>query len=237
MEATIMRFYEDLYATTFDTVVVGAGRDDKDTPYIVLAETIFHPHGGGQKGDRGSLTIAAPIGTDSPREYQVTDTRGEKGGVIRHLLGSYTEFEGTDVIGRPASLHLNWDFRSNQMRLHSASHLLHIFMERSLGQTLPYPKIADILEDHGLNVYDGILGISPEQMEAIVHELNRFLAKGVAIKTAPDPSNPAYRFWQCDDVVIPCGGTHPLNTTEIGQVVATVSSKKGSTKVHITVKQ
>ena len=42
------RFYQDAYQTELDTRVVRV-----DGNRLVLADTIFYPHGGGQPGDSG----------------------------------------------------------------------------------------------------------------------------------------------------------------------------------------
>ena len=43
--------------------------EEQGTESVVLDQTVFHPQGGGQKGDRGSIG-----------DVQVTDTRHGEGG-------------------------------------------------------------------------------------------------------------------------------------------------------------
>jgi Ser-tRNA(Ala) deacylase AlaX len=232
MTTSEMCFYDDVYARELDATVLEYGVEDKFGPYLVLDRTIFHPHGGGQKGDRGRVVFSQPPFAECPSEIDVVDTRGEKGGAIRHVIanpladGSESQLKGARV-----TLRLDWGFRFTQMRLHSTSHLIHIFMERHAGAALPPPRISDILEDYGLNVYESVLDFKPEDMPDIVSNMNNFVAAGHQIATFPDPDKPTHRYWQCDDVIIPCGGTHPHNTTEIGAISASLSVKKGKTKV------
>jgi alanyl-tRNA synthetase len=232
MTTSEMCFYDDVYARELDATVLEYGVDDKFGPFLVLDRTIFHPHGGGQKGDRGRLIFSQPPFVECPLEIDIVDTRGEKGGAIRHIIAIRLA-EGSEIklIGAKVSLRLDWGFRFTQMRLHSTSHLIHIFMERHGGAVLPPPRISDILEDYGLNVYESVLDFKPEDMPSIVVNLNDFLAAGHPIVTFPDPDKPILRYWSCDEVTIPCGGTHPHNTIEIGAISANLSVKKGKTKV------
>jgi alanyl-tRNA synthetase len=227
MTASEMCFYDDVYARELDATVLEYGVDDKFGPFLVLDRTIFHPHGGGQKGDRGRLSFS-----EQPFVVDIVDTRGEKGSGIKHILAHpFGEGVESQLSGARVSLGIDWRFRFTQMRLHSTSHLIHIFMERHRGVVLPPPRISDILEDYGLNVYESILDFKPEEMPGIVANLNDFLADGHQIVTFPDPDKPTHRYWQCDHVTIPCGGTHPHNTIEIGPIAANLSVKKGKTKV------
>src|ERR1043165_6039954 len=126
MTASEMCFYDDGYARELDATVLEYGVDDKFGPFLVLDRTIFHPHGGGQKGDRGRLSFS-----EQPLTVDIVDTRGEKGSAIKHIiahpLGEEVE---SQLSGARVSLGLDWGFRFTQMRLHSTSHLIHIFMER-----------------------------------------------------------------------------------------------------------
>lgn len=232
MTTSEMCFYDDVYARELDATVLEYGVDDKFGPFLVLDRTIFHPHGGGQKGDRGRVIFSQSPFVASSIELEIVDTRGQKGSAIKHIIANPFE-QGSEgkVKGAQVRLRLDWGFRFTQMRLHSTSHLIHIFMERRAGAALPPPKISDILEEYGLNVYESVLNFKPEDMPNIVADMNDFLAAGHQIVTFADPDKPTLRYWRCDGVTISCGGTHPHNTLEIGRISANLSAKKGKTKV------
>jgi Ser-tRNA(Ala) deacylase AlaX len=132
-------------------------------------------------------------------------------------------------------LRLDWDFRHRQMRLHSAAHLLHCFVEQALGRPVDYPETSDLQPDYGLNRYERKELLTPAQMEGVLETLNEFIAAGHAIVTSPDPEREGYRFWRCEQWVIPCGGTHPADTREIGTVQAELSLKRGRTSMTFRV--
>jgi Ser-tRNA(Ala) deacylase AlaX len=229
------RFYEDVYRTELDVWVDALLSDERHGTCLVLSETLCHPHGGGQKGDRATLLLppqdAAALGV--PEALAIVDTRKADGRIL-HVLGAPLEparAEPVLVGTRSYTLRLDWDFRLRQMRLHSAAHLLHCFVERVLERPVDFPETSDLQPDYGLNRYERKELLTPEQMQAVLRALNAFTAQGHAIASDPDPARPGYRTWRCAEWVIPCGGTHPANTREIGPVQAELSLKRGRTSI------
>lgn len=237
---TTLTFYEDFYRTELEVWVDALTQTERFGPCLVLSETLCHPHGGGQKGDRAVLALAGEaaeqLGTS---ELAIVDTRRD-GERIVHVLdgGAATAdpaaLEEALVGTQPFPLRLNWEFRHHQMRLHSAAHLMHCFVEKIVGEDaggppVEFPETSDIQPDFGLNRYDRREMLDAEQMERVVAELNAFTAEGHAITTRPDAEKAGFRYWECAEWVIPCGGTHPRDTSEIGPVTATLSLKRGKT--------
>jgi alanyl-tRNA synthetase/misacylated tRNA(Ala) deacylase len=240
---TVPVFYEDVYRRTLEVWVDALVEDASYGPCLVLSETLCHPHGGGQKGDRGRLELTpqegAALGVAPGPEaaLPLVDTRRSDGRIL-HVAGAalaQEEAEGVLVGSRPFTLRLDWDFRHRQMRLHSAAHLLHCFVEQALGRPVDYPETSDLQPDYGLNRYERKELLTPAQMEGVLETLNEFIAAGHAIVTSPDPEREGYRFWRCEQWVIPCGGTHPADTREIGTVRAELSLKRGRTSMTFRV--
>ncbi len=235
-------FYEDFYRTELEVWVDALVEHERFGPALVLSETLCHPHGGGQKGDRGTLALPAEVAAEArcAEMLAITDTRRE-GGSILHLLGDGPDgaaleaMEGALVGTQPFALRLDWDFRLRQMRLHSAAHLLHCFVERVLGRSVRDPETSDLQPDYGLNRYEQKELLTPAQMDEVLRRLNAFTAEGHAITTYPDRERAGFRYWQCEQWVIPCGGTHPADTREIGPVEAELSLKRGRTSMTFRV--
>ena len=237
------RFYEDVYRTELEVWVDAIGQDERFGPYLLLSETLCHPHGGGQKGDRATLLLppedAQALGLGDSEGLPIVDTRKGDGRIL-HVLGSPLDAgaaEGVLVGSKPYRLRLDWAFRLRQMRLHSAAHLLHCFVERVLGRAVGFPETSDLQPDYGLNRYDQKELLTPEQLAEVLRQLNAFIAEGHAITTYPDETRPGFRFWRCEDWVIPCGGTHPANAREIGPVQAELSLKRGRTSMTFRVQE
>ena len=74
-------YYEDVYMTEFDAAVLGCTKEGEQWR-IIPDRSAFYPEGGGQSGDRGSLTVLS-----SGEEIEVSDTR-EDGDDVVHLQRS-----------------------------------------------------------------------------------------------------------------------------------------------------
>lgn len=239
---TQLDFYEDPYRHEDDVWVDSCGVDDKGRTYLVLSNTIFHPHGGGQKGDRGALIVSEEIADalGSSTRLAIVDTRRTEHG-IGHILGDpvATSALTRELVGvQPVHLYLDWDFRHRQMRLHSTAHLLHCFVEQVLERQVDPPATSDLQDGHGLNRYDEPALVTPEQMQDVLAALNQFVAADHVIATRADttPNAPdGARLWECESWSIPCGGTHPRSTAEIGTVSADLSTKRGRTSMTFRV--
>ncbi|HWF64161.1 MAG TPA: alanyl-tRNA editing protein, partial [Rhizomicrobium sp.] len=107
--ATELLFRDDSYlrASPAEIVAVEGGM-------VQLDRTVFYPLGGGQPGDRGTLT------TEDGRIFRVTDTKKGEGPLsVIHLV------EGEGLLpGQRVTAAIDWDYRYRLMRLHTALHLL-----------------------------------------------------------------------------------------------------------------
>ena len=242
---TTPAFYGDFYRREMEVWVDAVVDHEKHGACLVLSETLCHPHGGGQKGDRAQLALteeeAAALGVTGA--LAIVDTRREGGTILHRVEGGV--FEGTShgaaarevlVGSRLFPLQLNWDFRHTQMRLHSAAHLLHCFIEGELGGPQDFPGTSDLQPDFGLNRYDRKDFLAEGQFRSVLEKLNAFTAEGHDITTYPDEEREGFRYWKCEEWVIPCGGTHPANTREIGEVEGSLSLKRGRTGMTFRVK-
>ena len=230
-------FYLEPTCRETEVMVVRIVEDEQFGAGLVFDDTVCHPHGGGQKGDRATLILPPGVaaGAGLPEELVIRDTR-RIGPNIVHIPEVPLTEQAMDVLldWDELVLRLDWDFRSRQMRLHSTAHLLHCFVEQEVDRTLPYPETSDIQPDYGLNRYGEKDLFSEVQAQAAVTKLNQFLQEGHAISTYPDMEKQGFRYWQCEDWIIPCGGTHPQDTKEIGSVEAEYSSRKGRTSLRFT---
>jgi Ser-tRNA(Ala) deacylase AlaX len=62
---------------------------------------------------------------------------------------------------------------------------------------------------------------------------NEFIASDYEIKRYEDKEKAGFWWWEAGDIKMPCGGTHPINTGEIGKILVTLdSNKKGKIKIR-----
>jgi alanyl-tRNA synthetase len=124
--------YETFEATGKVSALLRQGQEiDQAQPgdhlAIVLDKTPFYVESGGQVSDTGLIQAA----NGSSWSIQVEDTRQPVGGLIVHF-GQV--IDGSPKVGDQAELHLNRRRRLDIMRNHTATHLLHEALRRTLGE-------------------------------------------------------------------------------------------------------
>lgn len=234
-------YYKDCYLTESTGYITDSGYDEKGRPFVTVSPTIFHPHGGGQKGDRGSISFVEE--GDKSRfgdgKIEVVDTRkgvlGSNLILTRELVipASRPILDGVEV-----HLFLDWGFRYMQMRLHSTAHLLHCFVEDVIGKQVEFPRTSDLQETFGLNRYEIPGLINESQLAEVIRRLNNFIQEGHEVCIGYDDTPgapPEARVWRCGKWTIPCGGTHIKSVKEIGVVTAKLSTKRGKTSMTFSV--
>lgn len=206
---------EDAYVATFEARVVRS-----DDNCVVLDKTAFYPRGGGQVGDTGEIN-----------GIRAVDTRRMEGMVV-HLLEKSSPFSvGQTVRGR-----IDWDRRYKIMRLHSASHIVQYVTEEILGADCKptSPGLVDDLKDR--TDYSFNEKLEPEKLRRIEERVNEIIQGGYEIQRYSDPNDPERRYWRIEPFrPMPCGGTHPRSTREIGKVNLKKGKKPGAGKERIEI--
>jgi Ser-tRNA(Ala) deacylase AlaX len=125
---TVSAYERDPFLRELETEVVSAGTE-RGRPYVVLADTILYPEGGGQPADRGRIAGV------------VVEDVQTCGGEIRHFLA------GAAPGGR-VRVELDWARRFDHMQQHTGQHLLTaLAVDRFGWQTTAFhlgPHVADI---------------------------------------------------------------------------------------------
>ncbi len=80
---------------------------------IALDATVFYPGGGGQMADRGTITWS------NQQEQANVIAMNKRHDVVWHTLDNIPPAVGTEVVGA-----IDWDFRYQMMRTHTALHIL-----------------------------------------------------------------------------------------------------------------
>ncbi len=238
-EPTVTDFHNDAYKTESEGFLDSIVKHDRYGVCVVLSNTLFYAHGGGQKGDRGLIqiepVIASKVGL--PPILAITDTRKEDG-LILHVLGGINQekldFEQihTHLLGGKVAFKINWEFRYKQMRLHAIAHLLHFVTEDvSQKSDLPYPETSDLQDGFGINRYSIPNIVGADGAETIREELMAYNRQGIGISTYADKNKAGFRYWKCGEYLVPCGGTHLSSTEEIGDFTLRTKTKKGKTSL------
>lgn len=231
LESTTLLFHDEPYERSATSVVEDIARDEKGNLFVVLAETLMYPQGGGQMGDRGSLELAGDLA------IPIVDTRKD-GGVVRHYVG-IEESLLSAASGAPATVELDWAHRYQQMRIHSAAHLIHCFVEQIKGESLPPPRQSPLSPDGGENQYDYCDRFDADDVALATRLMNEFVASEShpIVTRADNERGDGFRWWFCEDWAIPCGGVHPRDAAEIGEVHTEFRIKKGKIRLRIALAQ
>lgn len=226
MPATELLYLDDSYLATFDARVV-----DVQEHSVVLDRTAFYPRGGGQMSDRGTLEADGQI-------YPViaVEKRGQE---VVHTIEGPLPAPGTQVKGV-----LDWDFRYQMMRTHSALHVLcGIIYQRFHAQVTGcqmYPERARM--DFTL------ADLTPTRVEEIEQRSNEAIGTGYPIRVrylSRAQANVTPELVRTKINLVPAhvdpvrvidivgldlqadGGTHVNNTLEIGSIRITKTENKG----------
>jgi alanyl-tRNA synthetase len=163
---------------------------------VVLDKTVFFAVSGGQASDAGTIGGVA-----------VTEARKD-GEEIVYILAD----GGSVKVGDTVEVRIDWERRYALMKLHSALHLLYFLSQKMFG-------FADTI---GTSIDREKARLDFECPEAVTNKLplleqeaNEILAKQLPITRTWDGKT---GHWQCGEWIVPCGGTHPKNTSEIGAI-------------------
>lgn len=193
------------------SVALRCTRTDDGHYHVVLSATLFHPQGGGQPSDIGTIGAA---------------------NVLRALLDGDEVIHVCDAEVPLGSTHLRVDasVRDLHARLHSAGHLLGYCGEQ-LGWT---PVKAHHWPGEARVVFESSGDAPPFHADLIEQHANAQAAadlprhshvEGAVRKIGYGPQ-PAY----------PCGGTHVVSSARVGRIVVSkVKEKKGQLSVHYSV--
>ncbi|MCP3976997.1 MAG: alanyl-tRNA editing protein [bacterium] len=205
-------FWEDSYRTSLTTTVVAVSGVD-----VTLAETIFFAFSGGQESDRGSIG-----------GHEVVEARWEGGDLVYSLVPDHGLAPGDAV-----AIEIDAERRSRLARLHMATEIvLELFT----------------LEDANLVKVGAHIGVDRARIDfscdelltprlgAIESAVNSMIADDLEIISAFSDEAAERRFWEIAGFArVPCSGTHPERTGEIGPVsLRRRNPGKGKERVEIT---
>src|SRR5262249_4626855 len=107
--ATKLLYHADSYLRAFEAKVIAV-----EESALALDQTAFFPGGGGQMADRGRLVCnGAPLTLTS---------LSKRSDIIWHAVEAGPE--GLPGVGETVTGELDWDFRYQMMRTHTALHVL-----------------------------------------------------------------------------------------------------------------
>jgi len=231
-------FKDDAYQKEITASVI----EVNDRGGIVLDKTIFYPTGGGQPGDKGSMSF------NGQTIDIATTLNGPDKKTIIHIPANADVLPS---VGDEVLLSLDWDTRYKHMRVHTMMHLM--------CSLVPFPVTGGQVGADGGRLDFDVDDPSKLDKEQLTADLNAVIAgnhdtsdrwisdeemaanpqlvRTMSVK--PPMGHGKVRLLAIgDDSSVdlqPCGGTHVKNTGEIGQVVVSKIQNKGKQNRRIRV--
>lgn len=219
--STQRAYYLDTYQASITATVLSSGKDD-DGVYFIPDKTVFHPQGGGQPSDSGTVKFGE-------HSFNVIKL-AEDGEAIKH----YVDGELHSLMPKEAILTINLANRKLYARIHSAGHLLSDVVNQK------FPELTGYRGNHfpggkSFVVFKGTPHPDKQVFkEAVLPALTELIKKNGDVTTHNSKGDrqvqmPGFK-------ALSCGGTHVLTTGEILEItIRSIKKDKGDLKVGYNV--
>lgn len=220
MPNTLTRYYTDMTCYELKTVIQEVEQRDSFA-VVILEDTIFHPQGGGQPADQGSIESDRAV-------MQVTHVKKRDDGSIEHIG---TPIEGTFAVGDQVTCLVDTAARVLHSRLHSAGHLLDVALDQ-LGIDWQPSKGYHFMDGPYVE-YQTHTVPAPDLAQKIKEQAALLIAQN--IPTAIELQD-ARRIVHLAGKAVPCGGTHVQATGEIGEIlIRNIKRKPGVIRISYSI--
>mmetsp|Transcript_3021 Transcript_3021/g.5789 ORF Transcript_3021/g.5789 Transcript_3021/m.5789 type:complete len:310 (-) Transcript_3021:57-986(-) len=218
-------YMDDTYRNKAEAKVIQIVSGEQES-IVITDQTIFHPQGGGQPSDEGTMTV----GSNNFEVKKVTKAK-ETGAILHAGVFRRGSFREGDVV----SQEVNMTKRIFHARIHSAGHLLDVAMakigeQRKPGKGYHYPQGAYVEYIGKIDVKERDAIVT--KLQAAIDELIKSdIATKVELKNNIRHVSVAGVEEGC-----PCGGTHVRSTGEIKSMrVTKLKNNKKNARVSYSV--
>ena len=228
-------YYREPYAREFDARVTSCTAADEGFA-IELDQTAFYPTGGGQPGDRGTLTVGSGEDALVVRVREAIPGKGT--GEVIHLV------DATLPVGASVHGSLDWTWRRDNMEAHTGEHIVSGIVHALFG----YNNVGFHMGERCIEVdFDGVL--TPEDVLDVERRANAAVREDVRVEALlPSPDELAsldYRSKKDHEGQIrvvriagvdscACCGTHVSATGQVGLIkVLRITTKKQRTRLEL----
>ncbi len=224
-------FHQDPYQAQAMAIIM-----DMEGADIVLDQTVFYAESGGQVPDKGTINGYDVVNVQkyggSPAKF-FDPNRDDfmyinSGTFIIHTLSEKPNLN----IGDAVELNLDWQYRYNIMKNHTAAHFLYAGIQKFLPDGKNISLLGCSINDQKFR-FDIAHKVTSDDLTIIEEYANTLILQHNDIIMNPLEDHDDVFFWNYSNIVIPCGGTHVKNTKEIFPIKTSRKSKgKNNTRVE-----
>ncbi|HVS52140.1 MAG TPA: alanine--tRNA ligase [Opitutaceae bacterium] len=238
-EASIFTGYLIDTSKPVEAMLIDLVRTDKDA-FLVFDRTPFYAEMGGQAGDTGTVVVAG-------QTLQIVDTVKDKSGRHLHKLASLP----ASSLPTPAAAQLTIDYARRRAisRHHSAAHLIHWALRKTLGTHVRQAGTSKTPERMRFD-FSHFEAVTPEQLRDIERMVNEKVIDNATVQTYETefdkkPEGTLAFFGDKYGKIVRvvdiggysrelCGGTHVATTGEIGliKIVAEMAIAAGTRRIE-----
>lgn len=199
-------------ALTGDAIVTGLIEGERKV--VRLSRTLFHPQGGGQRADAGTIGGQA-----------VLDVRHAEGGEVDHVVADF----GPLKVGESVPLKIDPDKRLLHARVHSAGHMIADAAVNVAANLVP--KSGHHWPGEARVEFEGEVADPGAFTAALQGEVDKLIAADLPLTMLGDP-NSSRQVQVGSGAAVGCGGTHVASLAQLEQVtIRKVQQKKGVLRV------
>jgi alanyl-tRNA synthetase len=228
--------------------VIDVVKTEKDT-YLVFDQTPFYAEMGGQAGDHGAVKILG-------QTFAILYTIKDKAGRFLHQLAPACALDiaKLNVVGQPATLAVSPMARRAISRHHTAEHLIHWALRKTLGTHVRQAGTSKTKERMRFD-FTHFEQVKPEQLREVERLVNDKILDNAKVETYETefdkkPEGTLAFFGEKYGKIVRvvdiggysrelCGGTHVSTTGEIGlvKIVAEMAIAAGTRRLEVVAGQ
>lgn len=206
-------FINDAYLNQCTAKIVGFD----DNKNIILDRTIFYAESGGQLGDTGYINNI-PVVDTVKRITKDTKTLSHPDFPMININTQIIHVVANNLhnlkLGDEVNIKIDWERRYQIMKMHSAAHVVFHFVHIVFGQL----TIMGCYIQPNKARFDFLSKIDQGKLALLQELSNEFINGHYDIENVALDNEPEALYWTCNNIRIPCGGTHVKNTKEIGEI-------------------
>lgn len=219
MYKTIKTYYQDEFLCEIEATVLDVVENK-----IILDRTIAYPEGGGQIADTGFLCFEG-------KEIPFNDVQKGVGRILRienfPLVSVDTpvyHFVDENCVklfysGQKVTIKIDVNRRIRTTVHHSALHMALMYACDLRQNLMKKIKGCRITTEYGRLDFSLIDKFTASDISYINEKMQNAIKNNLSIKTYHHENEYEAWYWQCENFICPCGGTHVQNTNQLGDIV------------------